>query len=37
MDAFIVLWEQWQQQVKRVFEGLNGHQKKTLALVVISG
>jgi Transposase DDE domain len=35
MDASIVLWEQWQQQVKQVFEGMHGHQKKTLALVVI--
>jgi len=35
MDASIVLWEQWQRQVKQVFEGLHGHQKKTLALVVI--
>src|SRR5215469_2661713 len=35
MDASIVLWEQWHQQVKQVFAGLHGHQKKTLALLVI--
>jgi hypothetical protein len=35
MDASIVLWEQWQQQVKQFFEGMHGHQKKALALVVI--
>jgi hypothetical protein len=35
MDASTVLWEQWQQQVKQFFEGVHGHQKKTLALVVL--
>ena len=35
MDASVILWEQWQQQVKQVFDGLHGHQKKTLALAVI--
>src|SRR5436305_9865555 len=35
MDASIVLWEQWQQQVKQFFERMHGHQKKTLALMVI--
>lgn len=35
MDASIVLWEQWQRQVKQFFEGMHGHQKKALALVVI--
>lgn len=35
MDASIVVWEPWQRQVKQLFEGLHGHQKKALALVVI--
>lgn len=35
MDASIVVWEQWQRQVKQFFEGLHGHQKKALALVVL--
>ena len=28
MDASVILWEQWQQQVKQLFDGLHGHQKK---------
>jgi hypothetical protein len=35
MDASVVLWEQWHQQVKHFFEGVHGHQKKTLALLVL--
>src|SRR5947209_11935053 len=35
MDASNLLWEQWQEQVKQFFEGVHGHQKKTLALVVL--
>lgn len=35
MDASVVLWEQWHEQVKHFFEGVHGHQKKTLALLVI--
>jgi hypothetical protein len=35
MDASIVLWEQWHEQVKQFFEGMHGHQKKGLALAVI--
>jgi hypothetical protein len=36
MDTSILLWEQWQQQVKQVFADMQGHQKKALALVVIA-
>jgi hypothetical protein len=35
MDASVVLWEQWHDQVKHFFEGVHGHQKKALALVVL--
>jgi hypothetical protein len=35
MDASVLLWENWQQQVKQLCEGVHGHQKKTLALIVI--
>ena len=35
MDTSIILWEQWHTQVKQFFEGVHGHQKKTLALVVL--
>lgn len=35
MDASMVLWEQWHDQVKQFFEGMHGHQKKGLALTVI--
>jgi len=35
MDASNLLWEHWQEQVKQFFEGVHGHQKKTLALVVL--
>jgi len=35
MDASVTLWEQWQEQVKQLWPDIHGHQKKTLALVVI--
>ena len=35
MDASILLWEKWHEQVKQIFETMHGHQKKTLALVVL--
>jgi hypothetical protein len=35
MNTSIVLWEQWHEQVKQFFEGIHGHQKKALALVVM--
>jgi hypothetical protein len=35
MDASVIVWENWQEQVKQLFEGVHGHQKKTLALVVL--
>jgi hypothetical protein len=35
MDAYVLLWEKWHEQVKQLFEGMHGHQKKTLALVVL--
>ncbi len=31
----IVLWEQWRKQVREVFPGIHGHQKKTLGLFVL--
>ena len=36
MDASVVLWENWQQQVKQLLEGMHGHQTKGLALMVLS-
>ena len=36
MDASVLLWEQWHNQVKQFFEGRHGHQKKVLALAVMS-
>ncbi len=36
MDASVVLWENWQEQVKQLLEGIHGHQKKGLALMVLS-
>src|SRR5438067_2113426 len=35
MDASVVLWEKWHEQVKQLFEGSHGHQKKALALGVL--
>ena len=35
MDASAVLWERWRAQVKDLFGGMHGHQKKTLAMFVI--
>ncbi len=35
MDASMVLWTKWHEQVKQLLEGVHGHQKKTLALVVV--
>ncbi len=36
MDASVILWEKWHEQVKQLLGGVRGHQKKTLALVVLS-
>ena len=35
MDSSSVLWENWQTQVKELLEGIHGHQKKTLAFLVL--
>ena len=35
MDASIVLWEHWQEQVKQLLPGIHEHQQKTLALGVL--
>lgn len=35
MNASITLWEHWQEQVKELLPGVDGHQKKTLALSVL--
>lgn len=35
MNAPVVLWETWHEQVKQVLEGIHGHQKKGLALLVL--
>jgi len=35
MNASITLWEKWQEQVKDLWPGVHGHQKKTLALCVL--
>jgi Transposase DDE domain len=35
MDASRVLWENWQEQVKQLLEGVHGHQKKSLAFIVL--
>lgn len=35
MDASALLWENWQEQVKQLLEGIHGHQKKGLALMVL--
>jgi hypothetical protein len=35
MDASALLWKQWRSQVKDLFGEMHGHQKKTLAFLVI--
>ena len=35
MNASVVLWETWHEQVKQLLEGMHGHQKKGLALLVL--
>src|SRR5215472_14087976 len=35
MDASIVLWQRWREQVKELLPGIHGNQKKTLALFVM--
>jgi hypothetical protein len=35
MNAAVVLWENWQEQVKQLVVGIHGHQKKSLALMVL--
>jgi hypothetical protein len=35
MNASVVLWETWHEQVKQLLEGIHGHQKKGLALLVL--
>jgi hypothetical protein len=35
MDASVTLWEKWQEQVKQLLPDIHGHQKKTLAFLVI--
>jgi hypothetical protein len=35
MDASALLWKHWHQQVKDLFGTMHGHQKKTLAFLVI--
>ena len=35
MNASITLWKNWHEQVKEFLSGVHGHQKKTLALVVV--
>ena len=35
MEASIILWEKWQEQVKDLLPAIHGHQKKTLALSVL--
>jgi hypothetical protein len=35
MEASIILWEKWQEQVKELLPDVHGHQKKSLALSVI--
>jgi Transposase DDE domain len=36
MNASALLWENWQEQVKQLLEGIHGHQKKSLALMVLA-
>jgi hypothetical protein len=35
MKASVALWEKWQEQVKQLLPEIHGHQKKTLAFLVI--
>src|SRR5438477_11615085 len=35
MDASSVLWTNWHEQLKDLFTGIHGHQKKTLAFFVL--
>ena len=35
MNASLVLWKNWHEQVKELLAGVHGHQQKTLALVVV--
>ena len=35
MDASVLLWENWQEQVKQLLEGIHGHQTKGLAFIVL--
>src|SRR5258708_12228809 len=35
MEASIIVWEKWQEQVKDLLPSIHGHQKKTLALSVL--
>jgi hypothetical protein len=32
MDASKLVWKQWQEQVKQLWDGLHGHPQKALAL-----
>ena len=36
MNTSVTLWENWQEQVKQLLEGIHGHQTKGLALMVLS-
>jgi len=36
MNASMTLWTKWHEQVKELLPGVHGHQKKTLALCVVS-
>ena len=35
MNASVLLWENWQEQVKQLLKGIHGHQKKGLVLMVL--
>ena len=35
MDASIVVWENWHEQVKQLLVGVHGHRKKTFALCIL--
>src|SRR5215469_8609979 len=35
MDASVLFWEAWREQVKQLFPDLHGHQQKTLAWMVL--
>jgi len=41
MDASVVVWENWHEQVKQLFIGIHGYQKKPLAVcalgIILSG